>query len=428
MPVELHGPAADPILEDLALPAHRRSRGHAASARRSGRAASPATGASTLAGLRQREALLRLALEAGRLAVWDWDVRSGRVAYAVFEGYDEHLHGHPVDPTFVEVRAEDWGRSSHPDDADTQEAARRVVDGGVDTFPTLYRRRLEPGGPWEWVETSGRAVSRDREGRALRIVGTVGRVMARVEQDAEQRRREFELTQAIRLSSVAEVASALGHELNQPLAAAMAGVQSAQRLLRRRGGGTEKALVLLERSVECIERAAAIVRQHRQASRPRGGGGQRIDLRESAEQMCAMFEADTRRREIRLVVMPSPLPCEVRGNRAQIEQVLANLVRNGIEAVATVPGPPRRVTITMRRTKTTVQLRVSDSGPGVAPAVQASLFLPYFTTKREGTGLGLALSRSIAEAHQGRLVLESGQSGQTTFLLELPRPEARWKR
>lgn len=406
----------------------RRSRENAATAHRGGRAAKPAKGASTLQRLRQREALLNLALQAGRLAVWDWDVPSGRVAYALFEGYDERLRSHPLYPEFVEVRAEDWGTSSHPDDADVQEVARRVVEGELDRFSTLYRRQFEPGGAWEWVETRGLAVSRDRQGRAVRIVGTVGRATERVEQEADRRRRESELTQAIRLSSIAEVASSLGHELNQPLAAAMADVQSAQRLLRGRRQANDKALVLLERSVECIERAAAIVKQHRYATRPPVEGGQRIDLFESAVQICAMFEADARRRGIGLTVVPPGLPCVVQGNRAQVEQVLANLVRNGVEAVVAADVPPRRVTMTMQRKKTNVQLRVSDTGPGVANDVQASLFVPYFTTKREGTGLGLPLSRSIAEAHHGRLVLECGSPGQTTFLLELPRPQNRRKR
>lgn len=408
--------------------AHRRSRETAATARTEGRAGRPAKGASALERLRKREALLKLALQAGRVAVWDWDVPSGRVAYAVFEGYDERLPGHPLYPEFVEVRAEDWGSSSHPDDADVQEAARRVVEGELDRFSTLYRRRFEPGGAWEWVETKGLAVSRDRHGRALRIVGTAGRATERVEQEADRRRREFELTQAIRLSSIGEVASALAHELNQPLAAAMSDVQSAQRLLRKDSEAREKALGLLERSLECIERAAAIVKQHRQAIRPPDEGGQRIDLHESAEQICAMFEDDTRRRGIGLAVGPPRLPCVVHGNRAQLEQILANLVRNGLEAVTAVNGPRPRVTITMRRTKTTVQLRVSDTGPGVAKDVRASLFMPYFTTKREGTGLGLSLSRTIAEAHRGRLVLESARPGHTTFLLELPRPQTRQMR
>ena len=415
-------------MEAMASFAPGQSRGKAAAARTEGRSAKPAKGASTLERLRQREALLKLALQAGRLPVWDWDVPSGRVAYAVFDGYDDRLLGHPLYPAFVDVRAEDWGTSSHPDDADVQEAARRVVEGGVERFSTLYRRQFEPGGAWEWLETKGLAVSRDRRGRALRIVGTVGRATERVEQEADRRRREFELTQAIRLSSIGEVASALAHELNQPLAAAMSDVQSAQRLLRRDSKARERALRLLERSLECIERAAAIVKQHRQAIRPSDQGGQRIDLRESAEQICAMFEADTRRRGIGLAVVPPRLPCVVHGNRAQLEQVLANLVRNGLEAVTAVNGPKQRVTITMRRTNTSVQLRVSDTGPGVAKDVQASLFMPYFTTKREGTGLGLSLSRSIAEAHRGRLVLESGRPGHTIFLLELPRLQTRQKR
>jgi signal transduction histidine kinase len=84
--------------------------------------------------------------------------------------------------------------------------------------------------------------------------------------------------------------------------------------------------------------------------------------------------------------------------------------------------------VTVRRSKTTVQCRVTDSGPGVAPAVQASLFSPYVTTKQDGTGLGLSLSRSIAEAHRGRLVLASSRPGRTVFLLELPRADVRGRR
>jgi signal transduction histidine kinase len=113
------------------------------------------------------------------------------------------------------------------------------------------------------------------------------------------------------------------------------------------------------------------------------------------------------------------------GNRTRIEQVLANLVRNALDAASAGRQGSRRVTLSAKRTRAAVQLRVTDTGPGVRADVQASLFTPYVTTKPDGTGLGLSLSRSIIEAHGGRLVLERTTPGRTTFLAELPRASAR---
>ena len=422
-------PCGDVIIGTMASRPGAGLRRRADGARPPSRARKYGTGASPPMGVREREALLALALDAAGLAVWDWDVASGRVRYAALRAEAAQDPASPVYPAFAEARAEDWRLQCHPDDADLWEpVVRGAVDGTAQVFSTVYRRTREPGEPWIWVEAKGRVVARDRRGRATRVVGTYRQTTEAVEREAGRRQRELDLAQSIRLSSIAEVTSALGHELNQPLAAAMADIQSVQRRLRTTRDGRPKTLALLERALECIERSAAIVRHHRQAVRPPGEGEQRVDLFESAGQICSMFEVDTRRHGIALAVAPPRQPCVVQGNRTQIEQAVANLLRNAVEAVMGADGPPRRVVVTMRRTKTSVQLRVTDTGPGVAGDVQASLFMPYFTTKREGTGLGLSLSRSIAEAHQGRLVLESSRPGRTTFLLELPRAQARQHR
>ena len=290
-----------------------------------------------------------------------------------------------------------------------QEVARRVVEGHRHVLDACTGVGSSPAGPGSGSRPRAWPSRETDHGRALRIVGTVGRATERVEQEADRRRREFELTQAIRLSSIGEVASALGHELNQPLAAAMADVQSAQRLLRKAARRAKRPSGC-RASLECIERAAAIVRQHRQAIRPPGEGGQRIDLRESADQICTMFEADTRRRGI---AGGGSAPSALRGTReprtartdprqSRPEWPRGRDGRGRPEAACHdyhAPHEDQRPAPRVRH------------GAGVAKDVQASLFMPYFTTKREGTGLGLSLSRSIAEAHRGRLVLESGRPG-----------------
>ena len=112
--------------------------------------------------------------------------------------------------------------------------------------------------------------------------------------------------------------------------------------------------------------------------------------------------------------------CEIDADRIQVEQVLLNLVRNGVDAAGSTSVGPRAVTVTIRRRDHGVKVDISDSGPGIPTTARGSLFSPFFTTKPGGTGLGLSLSRTIVEAHGGRLTLECGDPGRTMFTMELP--------
>ena len=363
-----------------------------------------------------------MALVSSRVGVWDWNVGTGKVYYAISSG------DHPPDPSapdggflnWREIDAAEWSANTHPDDVPaTRPAIDAVVDGLAESFDIVYRRHREDPQQWEWFEAQGKVVSRLANGRASRIVGTMIIATHRLRQEAERRQIEQAFFQNIRLSTVAEVASGLSHEINQPLTTATMHVQAAERMLRRRTPDRGAALDALHTALAAIERAAAIARRHRQPVKRPGTGWERFDLLTIAKRVVDIMKPDARAADVAIDVSGPRRPLPVDGDPVQVEQVIANLVRNAIESIADA-GEPGRVQLILKRVGCLAQVRVADSGPGVAAHVRPSLYLPYVTTKSGGTGLGLALSRTIAEAHGGRLVLEDGTPGETVFLFEWP--------
>ena len=366
---------------------------------------------------------LGMAMESSRFGVWDWNIESGKVLYAMYRGYEpmDPAMPHAGFPHWTEVEASEWMSNTHPDDvAAMRPAVDAVLTGPAESFVIVYRRRRGGSPGWEWIESRGKVVARGASGRASRLVGTMSVATHRLREEAERRHLEQAFFQNIRLSTVAEVASGLSHEVSQPLTTAMMHVQAAQRLLRRRAPARAGALRALDTAVSSIERAAGIARRHRQPVRRPGMGWERFDLVAAARRVVDLLQPDARAAGVAIDVRCPKRTLPVDGDPVQVEQVVANLVRNGIEAIGGAASDRRKVRVSVGRAGSMAQIRVSDTGPGVAADVRSSLFLPYITTKRDGTGLGLALSRTIAEAHGGRLVLEDGAPGETVFLFEWP--------
>jgi C4-dicarboxylate-specific signal transduction histidine kinase len=375
--------------------------------------------------LAESEERLALALESSRMGVWDWDVRSGRVLYTLPPGvvWPENPAARadrPVLPEYGELHASEWNVNTHPDDVLLWRGAVEAAVAGVTSmFTTVYRRRT-PLGDWIWIEARGKVVARDRRGRATRLVGTFENVTEGMHEETRRRRLEISLLQATRLTAIAEVASGLSHELNQPLSVAMSHVQAAARMVRNGQPDTAALQKLLADAVAFVERAGEIVRRYRCLASSRLAERETFDIAESARQIAAMLAPDARRDGVS-VKMVDPAPARlVVADRVQIEQVLVNLVRNGIEAAVASDRRPRQVVVSVDAADRAVHVRVSDTGGGIPESLREAIFTPFFTTKAEGTGLGLPLSRTIAEAHGGRLALECGDPGRTSFVLTLP--------
>jgi two-component system sensor kinase FixL len=260
------------------------------------------------------------------------------------------------------------------------------------------------------------------------FAGFVKDVSAR--QQSEQRLRELqaELIHVSRLSAMGEMASALAHELNQPLTAIINYAQTARGLAERRPGeGAGDLVSLLEKTVQQASRAGQIIRRLRQFIAKGETERALEDINTVVEEASALALIGTGGKGIAARrVLEKGLP-PVLLDRIQIHQVITNLIRNGVDALDSVER--REIIISTRRAgDDSIEIRVADTGPGLAPAVADRLFQPFVTTKPGGLGIGLSICRSIVDAHGGRLWASDNPGGGMIFHVRLPTAEASGER
>ncbi|HWX47021.1 MAG TPA: PAS domain S-box protein [Roseomonas sp.] len=247
-------------------------------------------------------------------------------------------------------------------------------------------------------------------------------------QEAERRVQtlQSELLHVSRVSAAGEMASALAHELNQPLTAIASSVKAGLRMLQT---GEQEAAALPPRAVEAMERAVGqslragqIVRRLREFV-TKGEANRELErLPGLIEEASALALVGARQHGVQVAFHLAPDLPPVLVDRIQIQQVLLNLIRNAIEAMVEEEDQPRRalsVTAAPRGAEE-VELAIVDTGPGLAPVVAGRLFEPFISTKPGGMGVGLSICRSIVEAHGGRLWAEPNAGGGTVFRFTLP--------
>ena len=253
-----------------------------------------------------------------------------------------------------------------------------------------------------------------RRAQAL-LEATEGRAQA---EERESRLRE-ELAHAGRVATAGELASSLAHEVNQPLAAIVTNAQAGQRYLAREPISRSDLDEVLSDIAQQGQRASEVIRRLRTFLRKHEAQRAPLDLNGVVRDTLPLVRREIQDQGVRTeLVLEEHLP-EVLADPVQLQQVLVNLVKNACEALAGRPEP-RLIEIRSRRYDGRVLLDFSDNGPGLAPEVVGKLFQPYVTTKPGGMGLGLAICRSIVEAHGGRLGTESRAGGGQVFHIDLP--------
>lgn len=237
----------------------------------------------------------------------------------------------------------------------------------------------------------------------------------RAERLAHLSAQEARLAHASRVNALGEMASGMAHELTQPLTAILSQAQAGRHLSRR---GDAAALEPIMQSIaEQAKRASAIIERLRNWTRPPGETDRRSLVAEAVRNVEALLRPEAERAGITLAIDLDARPMPVRGDQVEIEQIVFNLVRNAMDAVAAAAN--RRVTVTGRCEDAFAVIEVCDNGPGVPADLRARLFEPFVTGKPGGTGLGLALCQRFAERMDGELALLADRP-ETVFRLRLP--------
>ena len=241
----------------------------------------------------------------------------------------------------------------------------------------------------------------------------------RSELELEQQRNE--LAHLSRVTMLGELSGSLAHELNQPLSAILSNAQAAQRFLARDASNLDEVREILKDIVEQDKRAGEVIRRLRLLLTKGEVHRQPLDLSEVLLEVLKLVRSDLVNQGVAVTTdLASDLPA-VSGDRVQMQQVLLNLVMNGCDAMSDIEHSRRWLSLkTARDDGAGVRVSVADQGCGIPQEKLARVFEPFFTTKSQGMGLGLAVCRSIVEAHRGRLWAESGPGIGATFHFTLP--------
>jgi two-component system sensor kinase FixL len=259
------------------------------------------------------------------------------------------------------------------------------------------------------------AVGEMKSGDQRFFTGFIRDLTERQMTEARLQELQSELVHISRLTAMGEMASTLAHELNQPLTAISNYLKGSLRLLQ--SAGDEKSATLrgaIDQAADQAKRAGQIIRRLRDFV-SRGESERRVEsVTKLVEEASALSLVGVKDRGIRVQFQFDPAADLVLADRVQIQQVLLNLIRNAMDAMESSPTRNLLVAIAPTDDKT-VQISVADSGSGIAPEVAEQLFQPFVTTKRQGMGVGLSISRTIIEAHGGRIWVEPNPTGGTIF-------------
>jgi C4-dicarboxylate-specific signal transduction histidine kinase len=260
----------------------------------------------------------------------------------------------------------------------------------------------------------------DEEVQRLRLAGEIMmEALLRREAEEAARRRRDELTHVGRVAALGELTAALAHELNQPLAAICTNAQATRRLLAA-GRSPDDLMDVLDDIVADATRAADLIRRLRDLLRRRELEKVPLDINQVVLDVQPIADTEARRHGARLLLqLAAGLP-RISGDAVQLQQILLNLVRNAAEAMVDIPPDAREVVVRTFQMPEHLTMTVEDNGPPIDEATLRHLFTPFHTTKAEGLGMGLAISRSIVEAHGGRLWAERRPKGGLVVQCSLP--------
>ena len=283
----------------------------------------------------------------------------------------------------------------------------------------LFDGELQHALSGHWYHLHERAI-RWMDGRTVRVQ-IAADITDKKHIDEVYLQQQKRLEQTSRLITMGEMASSLAHELTQPLSAIANYCAGCIKRMQAGNYRFEDLLAAMQKAGDQAERAGKIIRRMRDMVKKSDPKCLPVSLQELIDETRAFADIDAQRSGTQIVVhIPENLP-RIVVDRIMIEQVLLNLIKNGIEAMGDVPFDRRQLTIQAHVVDERVlEIAVTDQGHGLAEEDLERVFAPFYTTKQDGMGIGLAICRSIIEFHQGRLWVESGRDGGTIFRFTVP--------
>ncbi len=362
--------------------------------------------------LRRSEAFLAEGQHLARVGSFSWHVATNQITcseqlYRIFE-FEEGT-AQTIERLYSRV---------HPEDLlllqETVERSRR--DGRDIEF---QHRLLMPNLAVKYVNMVAHVV-RDRKGQ-LEYVGAVQDVTQRRSSEEALSQARSELAHVARISSLGVLTASIAHEVNQPLSGIVTNASTCLRMLAADPPNVEGARETVRRTIRDGNRAADVINRLRALFSKKATTPEPLDLNEATEEVMALLLSELQRN--RVILRPElagNLPL-IMGDRVQLQQVILNLIRNASDAMSSVDDRPRQLLVrTEAEAGGGVRLSVQDAGSGFDPQAADRLFDTFYTTKNEGMGIGLSVSRSIIESHHGRLWATRNEGPGATFSFSIP--------
>jgi PAS domain S-box-containing protein len=360
----------------------------------------------------KKDEWLDMAADTAGVGLWAWDFKSNLIwateRACLIYGFTS-AEAIPFDTFLAKL---------HPDDLEwVVQTSQRCIREGTD-FRNDYRIVL-PDGSIRLMHVLAKAFI-NPAGVPERMTGVSIDITERKNIELELLQKHNELNHVNRVSTMGQLASTLAHEINQPLGAILRNTEAAELIMQEPSPDLDEIRAILEDIRKDDQRAGEVIDRIRNMMKPQKTERCCLDLNVLIGESLALVKSDADKRHVRLALdFDTPLP-PVHGDRVQLQQVLINLLVNALDALSVnLPSNPL-VTVCARSAGDSVEVDVFDNGSGITEDQLPHVFEPFFSSKSNGLGMGLAISKGIIEAHGGRMWVANNQSGGVTFTVSLP--------
>ena len=362
---------------------------------------------------KQAQDLFRLATEGSHLGVWHWDEKARSLSW---DRVTQNMFGVSGD---ANMTIDTFYKTLHPDDAErVKQTWRQAME-----LQLLYQiefRTQRTDGTIRWIQARGRG-NYDESGRPLSMTGVVFDITDRKEAELAAQRNSEDLSHLGRLAAMGEMVASIAHELNQPLSGIISNAGAGRRFIDRGDPDLRELRDLLIDIVADGSRAGEVIRGIQGMVRKGSRSAQSVNLNEVVMNVVHMVRPNAMLHSCELGTFLDPGLAMIEGDPIQLQQVLLNLIINAFDAMRDMPPGRRKVIIaTERDVDQGSRVSVRDYGIGIPKEAGARLFDHFFTTKKEGLGIGLAIVRSIVESHGGIITAENADGGGARFQFTIP--------